>query len=60
MRLAVQPALGRNFTPEEDRNGGPLAAIISDGLWRRAFGKDSLTSLEDRSRSMLSRPRLSA
>ena len=37
--LGVQPALGRNFTPEEDRNGGPPTALISDGLWRRAFGK---------------------
>jgi predicted permease len=37
--LGVQPARGRNFTPEEDRNGGPRTALISDGLWRRAFGK---------------------
>jgi predicted permease len=37
--LGVQPARGRNFTPEEDRSGGPLTALISDGLWRRAFGK---------------------
>jgi putative ABC transport system permease protein len=37
--LGVQPAMGRNFTPEEDRNGGPAAALISEGLWRRAFGK---------------------
>lgn len=37
--LAVQPAIGRNFTPEEDLNGGPQAVLISDGLWRRAFGK---------------------
>ena len=37
--LGVQPAMGRSFTPEEDRNGGPRAALISDGLWRRAFGK---------------------
>ena len=36
--LGVQPAMGRNFSPEEDRKGGPLTAIISDGLWRRAFG----------------------
>ena len=36
--LGVQPAMGRNFTPEEDRNGGPRTALISDGLWRRAFG----------------------
>ncbi|MEK6321131.1 MAG: ABC transporter permease [Acidobacteriota bacterium] len=39
--LAVQPAIGRNFTPEEDRNGGPQSALISDGLWRRAFGKEA-------------------
>jgi len=37
--LGVQPARGRNFTPEEDINGGPRTALISDGLWRRAFGK---------------------
>ena len=39
--LGVQPALGRNFTPEEDRNGGPNTVLISDGLWRRAFGKQN-------------------
>lgn len=37
--LGVQPVSGRNFTPEEDRNGGPNTVLISDGLWRRAFGK---------------------
>ena len=37
--LGVQPALGRSFTADEDKNGGPAAALISDGLWRRAFGK---------------------
>src|SRR5262245_26857369 len=37
--LGVQPAIGRNFSPEEDRNNGPQVALISDGLWRRAFGK---------------------
>ncbi|HEY8459701.1 MAG TPA: ABC transporter permease, partial [Blastocatellia bacterium] len=36
--LGVQPALGRNFTPEEDAVGGPRVAIISHSLWRRAFG----------------------
>ena len=37
--LGVQPTMGRNFTEEEDRNGGPPTVLISDGLWRRAFGK---------------------
>ncbi|HEY6402415.1 MAG TPA: ABC transporter permease, partial [Blastocatellia bacterium] len=36
--LGVQPALGRNFTPEEDMVGGPRVAIISHALWQRAFG----------------------
>ncbi|PWT95653.1 MAG: permease, partial [Blastocatellia bacterium] len=36
--LGVQPERGRNFTEEEDRNGGPNVAIISHGLWIRAFG----------------------
>jgi len=36
--LAVQPIMGRNFTPEEDRNGGPNVVLISAGLWQRAFG----------------------
>jgi putative ABC transport system permease protein len=38
--LGVQPAMGRNFTEEEDRKGGPRAALIADGLWRSAFGSD--------------------
>ena len=38
--LGVEPARGRNFAPEEDTRGGPRTAIISDGLWRRAFGAD--------------------
>src|ERR1051325_1579443 len=36
--LGVQPELGRNFTEEEDRNGGPRVAIISHGLWKKGFG----------------------
>jgi predicted permease len=39
--LGVSLALGRTFTPEEDRLGGPPAAILSYGLWRRKFGTSS-------------------
>jgi putative ABC transport system permease protein len=39
--LGVQPALGRNFAPEEDMVGGPRVAIISHALWHRAFGGQS-------------------
>ena len=38
--LGVPPALGRDFTPEDERAGAPPAAIISDGLWRNHFGSD--------------------
>jgi putative ABC transport system permease protein len=36
--LGVQPERGRNFTEEEDRDGGPEVAIISHGLWQKGFG----------------------
>lgn len=36
--LGVQPAIGRNFTAEEDLKGGPKATIISYALWQRMFG----------------------
>jgi putative ABC transport system permease protein len=36
--LGVQPERGRNFSAEEDRNGGPNVAIISHGLWQKGFG----------------------
>jgi len=38
--LAVQPVLGRNFTPEEDRPNGPRVAVISFALWKSRFGGD--------------------
>ncbi|WP_263352439.1 ABC transporter permease [Acidicapsa acidisoli] len=38
--LAIQPALGRNFTEDEDRPHGPKSAILSDNLWRSLFGAD--------------------
>jgi predicted permease len=36
--LGVTLALGREFSVEEDRNGGAPVAIISNGLWRDRFG----------------------
>ena len=38
--LGVQPALGRDFLPEESQPGGSNAVILSDGLWRSRFGAD--------------------
>jgi len=36
----AQPALGRNFTPEEDRPGNDREVILTDKLWRRRFHGD--------------------
>ena len=38
--LGVRPAIGRNFTDDEDRPGGPQVAILSDALWRRRYSAD--------------------
>jgi predicted permease len=38
--LGVPPFMGRPFTTEEDRPNGPAVAVISHGLWQRAFGAD--------------------
>jgi predicted permease len=35
--LGIGPYLGRGFTAEEDRAGGPNAAVLSYGLWRTVF-----------------------
>src|SRR5262245_8928777 len=38
--LGVAPALGRAFTPEEDKPGDTQAVVLSDGFWRRRLGGD--------------------
>ncbi|MGB8259968.1 MAG: ADOP family duplicated permease, partial [Terracidiphilus sp.] len=38
--LGLRPMVGRNFSEEEDREGGAKAAILSYGLWKATFGGD--------------------
>jgi putative ABC transport system permease protein len=38
--FGATPALGRTFTADEDRVGGPRVAVLADGLWRSHFGSD--------------------
>jgi predicted permease len=38
--LGVAPIAGRAFTADEDRPGGPAAAILSHALWRAMFNAD--------------------
>ncbi len=38
--LGVAPMLGRGFVDGEDRPGAPLVAVLTYGLWQRAFGGD--------------------
>lgn len=38
--FGVRPALGRDFTAEENVRGQHRVVILSDGLWRRRFGSD--------------------
>ncbi|HKC88883.1 MAG TPA: ABC transporter permease, partial [Blastocatellia bacterium] len=39
----LRPALGRTFTPEEDRAGAPGVVILSHRLWQRRFASDPNT-----------------
>ncbi|HEX3187380.1 MAG TPA: ABC transporter permease [Pyrinomonadaceae bacterium] len=50
----IKPALGRNFTGEDDRKGADPVTIISDRLWARKFNSasdlvDKSITLDDRS-----------
>jgi predicted permease len=39
--MGVRPELGRIFRPDEDVPGAPRVTVLSDQLWRHAFGGDS-------------------
>jgi len=39
--LGVRPAIGRLFTAEEERQATGSFAVLSYGLWQRAFGGDA-------------------
>jgi predicted permease len=38
--LGVNPAIGRTFTRDEDKQGGPNVIVLSHQLWQRRFGAD--------------------
>jgi putative ABC transport system permease protein len=38
--LGLAPAIGRDFTEDDDRPGANRTVIISHGLWKRRFGGD--------------------
>jgi putative ABC transport system permease protein len=51
--LGIQPLVGRTFSTEEDRPGGPGVVLISESLWQRSFGRSpsaagSTLRLDDR------------
>jgi putative ABC transport system permease protein len=40
--FGVLPLIGRTFLPEEEKFGGPHAAVLSEGLWTRRYHRDPL------------------
>jgi predicted permease len=38
--LGISPAMGREFTTDEDRAGGSAVTVLSDRLWRAAFNAE--------------------
>ena len=39
--FGMQPALGRAFTEDDTRAGGPRLIVLSDAMWARLFGRRS-------------------
>jgi predicted permease len=38
--MGIKPEMGRSFNPEDRTPGFTLECLVSDGLWKRAFGAD--------------------
>src|SRR5438270_7318046 len=38
--IGLSPELGRIFSEDEDKVGGPAVVVISDRLWQRAFNRE--------------------
>lgn len=38
--LGLQPIIGRNFSPDEDRRGGPPVVLIGWQMWQQRFNRD--------------------
>ncbi|HET8783109.1 MAG TPA: ABC transporter permease, partial [Pyrinomonadaceae bacterium] len=36
--MGISPLLGRTFLPEEEKFGGPVAAVVSYGYWQKFLG----------------------
>ncbi len=56
--LGIEPILGRPFTAEDDRLGGPPVVLISERLWDRTFLRDPAVvgralRLDDRPRTVI-------
>jgi len=39
--LGIQPAIGRNFRPDDDSHGAPDVVILGHGVWERRYSADS-------------------
>ena len=39
--LGVQPVLGRDFQPEDDRPGAPPVVMLGHGIWTSRYGADA-------------------
>jgi predicted permease len=39
--LGIRPLVGRSFTAQEDKRGGPLVAVISHYFWQTHYGGDA-------------------